>query len=439
MVLKLVSKFLQIDRPLVYALGARAWQSISGPVTAVFLISSLTPATQGVYYTLVSIISTQIFFELGLLNVLISQAGNLLSKLSSESGRQQMQALIVGATKWFLSASVLFAILSFGLGYSALSGEANAIQWVGPLASLVVMSSLTVAVSPTLAILEGAGYREEVYRYRLWQGLAGSLVMWVSLGLGLNLWALVASAAVQLICSCYLAYVRHRDFFEQFRALSRRPNGNVESEFSWAKNIVPLQWRSALLSVVYHVATQLFPLILMLYHGSDEAGRMGMTLSLSAGIQALAMAWIQTKFSMVSAEHGANNREVAGNLWRHAALISTGLLILGLVVAVGLLGLLPWLGHGLENRFLRPWQFAILGFGCVANHVVALEALYVLSRRANPLLRAMLVGLVCTALAVWLGGYVYATTGLIVGYTLSMCLILLPLHTWAYMRFRLKG
>ena len=70
---------LQVDRSLLYALSARIWQAMAGPITMVFIIRSLTLDEQGVYYTLSTLMTIQLFFELGLLNVLISQAGHLIS------------------------------------------------------------------------------------------------------------------------------------------------------------------------------------------------------------------------------------------------------------------------------------------------------------------------------------------------------------------------
>ena len=94
------------------------------------------------------------------------------------------------------------------------------------------------------------------------------------------------------------------------------------------------------------------------------------------------------------------------------------------------------LGKNIEDRFIEPWQVAVLGFGCLASHVATVQGYYVLSRRANPLLLASLIGSLATAAAVWLGGYFYSTNGVVIGYALAMCLVLAPVHTIAYARFR---
>jgi len=310
-----------------------------------------------------------------------------------------------------------------------------------------VVSAATIVLSPYIAVLEGAGFREQVYRIRFLQLLSGSLVVWVSLIFGFKLWTLVASAAVQLFWSAYLALVMRSDFFASLRqpmsggdetcAVATEHSTLVSGvSFSWTRDVLPLQWRLALMSVVYHFATQFFTVIVLTYHSAAEAGRLGMTLSVTAAIQSIATAWIYTKFSLVAAKHGAGDRESAGTIWRRTALVSTAILCLGMLTASGIVALLPLAQLGLERRFIEPWQIAVLGIGCLANHIVSLEGFYVLSRRGKPFLLAALTGFSSTAFATWMGGYLYSTSGIVIGYAVTTALITLPLHSYVYMRFR---
>jgi hypothetical protein len=104
-----------------------------------------------------------------------------------------------------------------------------------------------------------------------------------------------------------------------------------------------------------------------------------------------------------------------------------------MLVAVSLL---PLANRGWEDRFIEPWQIVILALGCVANHGVALQGFYVLSRKGKPFLSACLVGFGATAVAVWYGGAFWGVTGIVVGYWLGMSLVALPFHSWFYMRYR---
>ncbi len=434
---------LQLDRPLAFAVGMRIWHAISGPVTIVLLIHALSLPEQGVYYALIGIVGIQAYFELGLLNVLVSQSGHEMAAIkrleaaepSEETQQKLLQAaarmrdLILSATKWFCGASVLFAVCSLAFGWYSLSD--SDVGWQGPLLALVPLAALTVGFSPAISILEGAGHRDLVYRFRFVQMVMGSLVIWSTLGIGWKLWALVASSAVQSAMAAYIVLHATRSFFRRFRGLSVD-----RSTFNWMHEVLPVQWRVALIGATYHFATQFFVVIVVMFHSDAEAAPLGMTLSVTTAIQMLALAWVQTKYPLVAAHHGAGEREYAGTMWRQTAIVSTGLLILGLLTLAGLIACLPLLGTQVDQRFLRPWQVLVLSLGAIANHVASVQGFYVLSRRAKPLLVASLFGFSSTAVAVWIGGYFYAANGVIIAYALAMALVLAPAHTIAYMRFR---
>ena len=59
-----------------------------------------------------------------------------------------------------------------------------------------------------------------------------------------------------------------------------------------------------------------------------------------------------------------------------------------------------------------------------------------MARRANPFWIPAVVGLLITAAAVWIFGRMYSTSGLVIAYAVATGAIALPLHSWAYIRFR---
>lgn len=438
---------LQWDRPLAFALGTRFWQAISGPITIVLLIRSLNLSEQGVYYAIVGIIGIQAYFELGLLNVLVSHSGHeaaSLRKAAEEAtdrdvapeanpnwhrAAARMRDLMRASFQWFGWAAILFTAAALGFGWFTLFD--SDVAWQAPLLVLVPIAAVSVFLAPALSILEGAGDRDLIYRFRFIQMTLGSVVVWLALSLGLKLWALVFSSLVQSLLAVYLTFVVKGSFFRQYLSLP-----DEESTFRWTRDVLPVQWRVALISATFHFATQFFTVIVLMFHSDEEAGPLGMTLSITTAIQMLAQAWVQTKYPLVAAHHGSGDRETAGLLWRHTALISTGLLILAFAALTVLIGLLPLAGLGLERRFIQPWQVLLLSIGCLANHLAVVQGFYVLSMRAKPLLRAALIGSLVTGAAVWSGGYLYATTGVVTGYAFAMALVMLPVHSWAYYQFR---
>lgn len=416
---------------------------MAGPLTMVFLASSLTAGERGIYYSLASIMSIQLFFELGLLNIVISQVGHQTSLEKSATNQAErnlahfrLASLIVAAERWFRVASLMFIVAAIFMGWWTLGSVQTAIDWWPPLIVLSLLAGVTVSLSPRLAILEGAGHREHVYRTRLIQMVSGAVLIWSSLLSGLKIWALVASSSAQLIFSLYLTQVAFRDFFRRYRYEHSTSLPEEDIKWSWLREVLPLQWRIALISIVYHAATQFFTVIVLCFDSEQEAGRLGMTLAATGAIQSMALAWVHTKFSLVSSLHGAGRREEAGTLWRRSAVISTGLLTVTMAVAISIVASLPLAGRGWESVFVTPLQMLILAVGCLANHWIALQSFYVLSRQGKPFLFAALVGFSCTGLAVLCGGFYYSTMGVVCGYTLTTALITFPLHSLAYWKYR---
>jgi len=438
-------EFFQLDRTLLFAMAARVWQSVAGPITIILLIQCLTLEDQGVYYGLVSVVGIQTFFELGLLNILVSQSAHLAGSTQSPEGRLRLRQLQSRARQWFLVASVLFALSAMGLGWSVLAGKSVTVVWEFPLIALCLSAAAGVAISPDLAILEGAGYRHSIYRSRLLQMVSGALVVWTALLLGWKLWALVLASLVQLFWAAGLVVVLNRKLLAGFLAsgivssTTPRLQPRTQSsplELSWLQEVLPIQWRVALVSLVYHAATQFFTLIALYFHGEADAGRLGITLTITTAIQGMSLTWIQTKFAVVSNLHGLGQRESAGTLWRRTSLISSCLLITALAVATLVISLLPWAGRGWEGRFIEPWHMAVLAMGCAANHLIAVQSFYVLAQKGRPFLLPSLVGFSLTGLAVLGGGYWYSIGGIVTGYTLATALVTLPGHSLAYWKYR---
>jgi hypothetical protein len=454
LIIRQLARGLQLDKPLAFALASRIWQAATGPITIALIIWSLTEDEQGIYYGIIPVIGIQAFFELGLLNVLISQAGHAhaayLSAIQSgdrdslKIAAMRMKQLIVGSRHWFAGSCVLFAAAALAIGWNTFVRSDASVAWRLPLLVVVPLSAVAVYFSPSLAILEGTGRRELIYRFRLYQMICGSLAVWLALAGGFGIWALVVATGIQACWATYLVSFHQADFFRQVADQSRGPeesppkatDTDAGQHFSWARDVLPKQWRVAVMGAAFHLATQFLTIIVLTFHTAAEGGRLGMTLSITTAIQMLALAWVQTKYSLISGLHGQGDREEAGTLWRQTAVVSCALLVTAFTLLTVVLAILPWFGQGWETRFIRPWQVAVLGAGCLANQLVALQGCYVLARNANPLTAATLVGYLTTAVAVWIGGYYASTSGVVVAFAVGIAVVALPLHSWAYVRFR---
>ena len=446
-----LAQWLQLDRSLSYALLARIWQAISGPITIALQISVFDSHQIGVFIGILYVVGIQPLFDLGLANVLIGQAGNLVGRQrasqdsSLPSDVLSLHWLARGGVRWFSAVACAYAVGGLVVGWNVLGKHGiSQIDWRVPLALTVAISALSMAILPRVYVLEGAGLRDYVYRMRFWQAVLGSLTMWSALWFGFQLWAIVAVFFVGVVFHASIAFgSRARRLLARPHAIQPSGAGAARSDTlasmrqtSWLAHIGPLQWRVAAISAAHYLASQLLFLYVLNYHRAEQAAPLGLTLSVAVAVQSLAIAWAQTKFPLIARAQTDEGREAAGTLWRQTALVSTGMLVLGILgVAMAIAGL-GWFGRGWEKSFVSPPLVLLLGLGYVANHWLALQSYYVLSLGAKPLVIASLIGLLFTAAAVWWGGKEYSVPGVIFGYTLAMTCVTLPVHTWAYLKFR---
>ncbi len=403
--------WLQLDKSLSMALIARGWQAISGPVTLMLLVLVLNQHEQGVFTVILPIVAIQTLFELGLGSVLIGQAGNMVGRASRDSmsktasrenasniGHGHLSELASVSLKWFSFIATLYAVAGCAIGWKVLGSSGIAwVDWRLPLALAIAIAAVTLAVSPRVYVLEGGGEREYVYRMRLWQAIAGSLTMWLTLLMGLKLWSIVAVFAVGAMFQLTIAFGARAQ-----RLLRGELRGSNSSQLSWLTQIAPLQWRAAAVSAAHFLASQLLVIYVTNYYGPSVSAPLGLTLQITVAVQSLALAWAQTKFPLISHYQAQGERETAGNLWRQTAIVSSGLLLLAMVALAIAIGCLPLCGRVFENRFVSPMLVLVLAIGYLANHLLALQSYYVLSRAAKPLVTTSVAGLLCTAVAVWL-------------------------------------
>lgn len=132
----------------------------------VFTSRYLAPNEQGYYFTLISIASLSLLFELGLSAVLTTAAAHKFVGLSWSGNNKIMGSDPSGfvglaryALKWYLGALILSLTVLFPLGCWYISSAAldERVHWLGPWALLMIGSSIALLFNPLLAIVEGTG------------------------------------------------------------------------------------------------------------------------------------------------------------------------------------------------------------------------------------------------------------------------------------------
>ena len=435
---------LGVDRAVAFAVSARAWQFLSGPVTWYLIARFFDETTQGFFYTFSAILALQWFVELSLHVVLINFASHEWAHCTLErdgtvtgqaEARARLASLLRLVARWYAVASVLFIALAGAVGWLVLSrGDDGTVNWETPWFALVTITGVLLWTLPFASILEGCQQVATVNRYRLIQVMAGSLAVWACLAGGAGLWTAAASYAVRLFVEVVLLAGRYGAFFRSLLAVPDRRRMN------WRVEIWPLQWKLALQGIVQYVAFYLFTPVIFWYHGPGPAGQLGMTWQVMTAVQAAAIAWVQTRISEFGGYVAHAEFKQLDRRFRHLSLTSLILLLLavaGICVFFTLLPRLePHVGIELSDRVLSPGITAVFAVGIVLFHLPQCISIYFLAHKENPHFVLSLIANSLTGLLVWLLGREYGSLGAAAAYSGVIAALTFPGWCVLWVSFR---
>ena len=116
---KFVLKYFDIDSAVFFTLISKFWSVVTGPLTSIVIALYFTSVIQGFYFTFNTLLSLQIFIELGLGSVIqlfvshewsrleINDKGKLHGDQDSISRLRSVAQLSV---KWFIVGSIIAVI-----------------------------------------------------------------------------------------------------------------------------------------------------------------------------------------------------------------------------------------------------------------------------------------------------------------------------------------
>jgi hypothetical protein len=418
-----LKRVLGLDRAVFYTVLWRSWSALVAPLNLLFVTSFLTPVAQGFFYTFGSILALQIIFELGLSQLILQFTSHERSHLTwslagtltgDARAKARLASLLRSSIRWYGSAAFLVVLLVLPAGFLLFglrSEETQSVIWRLPWILFVILSAVSFALLPLLAVLEGCGLVAEIALMRFGQITSGTLLMWAVLWRGGGLMALVALKACEVAWTAGWIAGRRRSLFQDLLATPV-----ASDRIEWRTEIWPLQWRTALTWVTSILITPLFNPLLFAFRGPAEAGRMGLSVSIIAAINTVGLAWINARgptFGMLIARCRFADLD---RLFFPALLRSIGVVVVGCVaVLLGAL-YLHAIGHPWSLRILDPGALVLLLITAVVLHLIYSEAVYLRAHKAEPFVGVAVVTSIATGVTSYLLARSYGATGIAAGY-----------------------
>ncbi len=431
---------LGIDGAILYTIFARVIQASGGIITVFLIAKFLSKEEQGFYYTFVSVLAIQIFFELGLGGILTQFVAHEMAHIQLENnsfkGEQKhisrLASILRFSVKWYaVFAFLLLLALTFGGGYFFYRNTVGIeyIQWKSPWLIVAFFTGSNLLLSPIMAILQGMHKVKEMARLALIQQITVMSISWLSLLLGAKLYIVAINAMVGFIVLVSLYLVG--GYAKILYRLWKQP---LVEKISYWQEIFPLQWKIALSWASGYFIFQAFNPIVFAFYGPVVAGQVGMTLTILNAILSLVVSWTSTKIPLWSSliakkEYGELNNSV-GNTVIKSSLVALLIIFGALVFISGL----KYFDLSLEDRFLPLSLCTIFFLSIPINNIINIWATTLRCFKKEPFLfQSLFIGICCT-IEIYISAKWFDIRTLIIGYFLIVTIISLPMAYYIFMR-----
>ena len=418
-------KKIGIDKSIAYSSGARIIQTFTGIILLFFIARYLTKAEQGFYYTFGSIVAIQVFFELGLTNIITQYVAHEASHLKwkdtttlegEEKNHSRLAHLLRFSVRWYAIISGIFFIVLLGVGiwffgYYSTPLEDETVSWFIPWCLVSIGASIHLFISPLMATIQGLNRVKDVMKMRFYQQLIIPFTTLIGLMIG---WHLYVVGIASILSAIYVfVYASCTDLKLIIVKLWRK---EITEKIIYKKEIFPYQWKIALSWLSGYFIFQLFNPVLFATHGAVVAGQMGMTIQVLNAINAFSMSWISTKIPVFSGLIAQEEYKKLDKIFNTTVKQMSAVCVMLLGIMILGVSTLRWLDIPLGYRFLPYWPMIFMSLALFLNQYVGAWATYLRCHKKEPYLwLSVVTGLACTGSTIVLGKF-YGAFGMSAGY-----------------------
>lgn len=400
---------LSIDANVLTTLLLRIWTIVAGGVMVFMIPVFLSPSEQGFYFTFLSILAAQIFFELGFsycITQIISHECAHLHEQADGSWQgdkrhiERIHSLLVLVRKWYRIVAICFllGVGGFGLVFFGRNPAADGVpHWALAWFIIVLSTSLYISITPFQAITEGFGRVKEVAKLRLIQSILGFTLAFIALSQQLGLLAITVQPVINALCS--LLWYRK----SSARRLLHEPASADAETINWRTEILPFQWRIAVSWMSGYFIFQLFNPLIFSYQGPVAAGQIGFSMAVFSNIVTLSMSWINAKVPEIGRLRARREQFTLDRLFRRIITVSAVFNLFASLAFIAIVVVMQEFGIPLVTRLASLPTLGLLTLISLVNHFIFALAAYMRAGKTEPMLANSIVCGALTLVAVWLG------------------------------------
>jgi O-antigen/teichoic acid export membrane protein len=439
--LKLLRLFA-VNRAVLFGVMSKVWFGIGGFVTFLLIATRFSPVLQGYYFTFYSLLSLQLFIEMGLSTVIINYASHEWSDLTMDAkggisgekrSHSRLASLAKQSLKWYAVGGLVMTLLLLVVGFIFFSRSGHdGISWQAPWVCLCVFFGMNFAVLPAFSLLEGCNQVTHVYLYRLIQEIIKSVSTWVVILWGFGLWAPAFSTLAMLVWGVIFLFARYRGFFASLIFYA------VDSAISWGREVWPMQWRIAVSWISGYFTFWLFTPVLFYFQGPVVAGRMGMTWTMINALLMISSMWVVTRAPQFGIYVAKKQYKELDKLLVHSSVVAVLMACLGALAIFSVVFGLNFFGHPFAARFLDPASTIYLLIAAVIMQVTTTEGLYLRAHKQEPLMVVSAIAAVIMACLVLFSARTWGAIGVSISFCAVVAFFMLPSATYIFFDRRKK-
>lgn len=434
-----ISNKIGMDKSIAYGSGARVVQTVAGVVSLFFIATFLTKVEQGYFFTFMSLLGIQTFFELGFTSIITQFVAHEASHLElkddntlsgEERYKSRLSSLLYFSVKWYGVSSVLFLIVSIVCGY-ILFGDSDEVQWQRPWLIICFATAIKMFQSPLTAIFMGFNKVKDMNKIVFIQQVIMPLVMWLLMFLHYGLYAIGAASVISVLV--WFLYIINTDLHSLMVKLFKNP---IKEKTSYFQEIFPYQWRIAISSLSGYFIFYFLTPILFKYQGAIVAGQVGMSISVISAIQAFSMNWLNTKVPLYSQLIALNRFTELDSLFsrtmKQMLLVCSCLMVVAFCVltVIGNMNI-GIIGSALEDRFLKGIPLALLMMAYFTDQFTLSWGTYLRCHKKEPYMWLSLITGISCLLIIWITAVYFDLTIIVLGYA-AVKVLTTPLGYYIY-------
>lgn len=361
----------------------------------IFVVSTFfTPTEQGIFYTFVSLVGAQYFFDLGVGFILANIAGRqaALQKMeASQTDFNSLTGIMRFACLWGLLAGFIMLVVIGGIGFYIFRSSSVDIPHLNSIwIAYCGLSCLLMAYNMLSRLYEGLGHVRAMALLRLMFSGINVAFITVLAGLGFGLAALPIALLISLTITCVTAVLGNRNIYTSFVSLKEEH----QTKLNWRKDIWPFQRGVAVTWLAGYVIFQAQIPILYMLNGPEAAGRFGMCVQIFQAINSSANIFLT--YSIQSWTDLAVRRQFAHlrqRFWKVCGL-TMSVTLLGCVVVLAGLWALDHFESEIGARLSGPSIILLYAIAVVLNQFYFTISYYFRAFETEIIWRQTLIGAV---------------------------------------------